>query len=184
MEAVVKNLKLSLFLIRRYPTIELSSDNALSHMQWIDYHYSSFITSYASAYETALQLTNYVFELGIPETKCRNDVVRDNSHVKGTGVYAALKQLEALVASYRPSRHAFIHRGEQTPIEEIFRNSMDRFIRVQTNPKIKPGPLNQIFSRRLVGKVCKRLNADVRSLELALCQLLDSSFLIYQSRVK
>jgi Cthe_2314-like HEPN len=177
---VVHNLKISLYLLRRYPQGEFEHTNTLPHQDWLYYHYAAFITGFVTAYDISLLLTNSIFQLGIPEERCHNEVIRENSHVKITPVYGSLRGLEKIVNRYRLPRHKFIHRGIRPDLEEVFSYAVQPLL----SPEKQMDSITPTFPRRLVDQVAKRLNRDVADLEKALCRFLDVLYPIYESRVK
>jgi hypothetical protein len=184
LSGLVENLRLSLFLIRRYPHDEFGGGKTLPHMKWINYHYSSFITGFVGIYDAALVLTNTVFQLGIPETRCRNDVVKENLHVRNTKVYAALRKLDNIIATHGPSRHAYVHRGEPPGVDEVISYWLQGIIKDEVSPRIGYDPVDPIFPHRLINPICRRLNRDVVNLEDALCEFLDALLAAYKDQVK
>jgi hypothetical protein len=176
----VGNLKLSLFLLRRYPKRQFSRSRMLPQMKWIHYHYSNFVVGFVSIYDIALVMTNIVFRLGIPENKCRNDVVRENSWVKKTSVYSALRRLDERVSTYRQIRHGFVHRGLQPKIDEITWNWLQSFLEVEISSPKESRDLEPRFSSRLINQIVKRLRLDLTDLEQAILKFYDAIQLVYK----
>jgi hypothetical protein len=178
----IQDLRLALYFLRRYPHEGLHRNTAIPHMKWIHYHYSNFITGVVGTYDVILLLTNIVFQLGIPEVRCRNDVVRDNSKVVQTKVRTALLNLDRTVRDYRPSRHAYIHRGLPPDIPEVTVNFLLGVVKEYHSPGTGYGSVQPVFPHRVISTACRRLNNDLNKLEAAVCEVLDSLFVVYKKR--
>ena len=83
----------------------------ISQNRWIEYHYTAWLIRFVSASDTALVLTNSVFDIGLRERDCNLSVITNQKYVQGCPVKAALKELEAVVSPFRTDRNLPAHKG-------------------------------------------------------------------------
>ena len=93
-----------------------STDEKLSGLIWLTYHYSSFIWTIVSVVDITLILTSVIFNLGIPPKHCRIGLILDHEFVSEK-VKKALKNLNTEVNRYRESRNLILHRGDSPDME-------------------------------------------------------------------
>lgn len=169
-------LKQALFLFSHYLREESGRTRSLTHQDWLHYHYSMFVTGFVSTYDIALLLTNSVFQLGIPEERCRADSVRENTHVKNTSVYEVLRSLEKVVNRHTQSRHSYVHSGIQPELNEVV--SLN-FLHLQSRSYQGKSAL-AIVPSRLLNHIVKRPGLVLAILEKVCCALLDAFVPIYE----
>ena len=98
--------------IERFPQPRKYEKRGITEDKWIYYHYSNYVTTTVSIYDTALVLVNVIFALGLSPKNCNGRTVIENDHVRSTKVYSAMTKLNNIVEQYRVIRNKYIHRNE------------------------------------------------------------------------
>jgi hypothetical protein len=107
----VERLEMSPIYISRFTRSKLYDDSGITLHRWIQYHYSNYLVTAVSIYDTALLLTNAVFALGIKPRDCSNKTITKNSRVSQTSVKNALNNLDNITKDFRQPRNLFVHRN-------------------------------------------------------------------------
>ena len=71
----------------------------------------NYIIRTQSLYDRMLQLINVVFNIYNPPNEIGHSIIKDNSHVKNSGLSSSLQKLRKLTGKYYKDRLKIIHRG-------------------------------------------------------------------------
>jgi hypothetical protein len=122
--------------------------------------------------------------LGLPESKCKADVIIGNAHLTNTLVKKALVKLEQHTKPYREPRHLHVHRGELPELEEIIMLRLITSIQMSSSEQIIPSrTLNKSYSEASKN-IDKKLGISNEKCISIIYYLFDSLLPIYESQVK
>jgi hypothetical protein len=107
-------------MVRHCPPSSQKLGRLVTFRDWREYHSFVFYGSAVGVLDTALILTNAVYELGIPDRRCDREVVIGNTLLAHSPGRSALVRLDKLVASFRQKRNPFVHRGEAPDVSAGF----------------------------------------------------------------
>jgi hypothetical protein len=185
----IERLENSIIHIQKFPNPRVYEKKGIHHFSWLEYHYSYFIVTYHSLFDTALILTNAVFQLGIPERDCKSSLIKNNEWVKNTPVKAALTSLEKIVANYGMTRNLFVHRGELPDIKAITESDMLDLLKVystvnqHSEPIVPPDLLDNMFKYESK-KIAVKLEGDIVKAQEGVSRLFDTLLPVYKKRAK
>ena len=137
--------------------------------------YSNFVVTVVSTYDIALILTNYVLRLGIPDSKCKTDIVVKNAWVSGTKIENALIALEKIVKSYREPRHLHVHRGQIPEPEQLDELELISFVQLYSKP-IVPAKTLRILYRLAISDIMRTIDPEIKKLTNVVWDLFDTLF--------
>ena len=106
--------------IRRFPSPRTYEKEGISQYRWLEYHYSFYVITLVSLYDTALILVNAIFRLGNPDKICRHRLIVENEWVRNSGVDTTLSRLDSLVRPHRTKRNLYIHRRTAPELGRAF----------------------------------------------------------------
>ena len=124
----IERLKEMPYYLARFPNTKTFQNQGITLHTWIHYHYSNFLITGVSIYDTTLLLVNAVFRLGLHPRDCNNRTVTRNRNVHKTSVWTALKSLDEVTKKYRESRNLYVHRSRNPGLEFLDRLESFRFI--------------------------------------------------------
>lgn len=107
----MERLEMTPIFLGRFPRTTTFDKSGITIHKWIQYHYSNYIVTVTSIYDTALLLINAIFSLGIEPRLCNDKTVGNNEQVKRSTVKKALDGLGNTIKPYRDPRHFFVHRN-------------------------------------------------------------------------
>ena len=90
-------------------------------IHWYEYHGSFAITQFVSIRDMMLIITNKVYNLGIEDKHCKEDVILNNSHLSETKIKLKYKKLKKVIQDFTKIRNLFLHRGVQPKFGEILK---------------------------------------------------------------
>lgn len=184
----IERLEETPYYLARFPNTKTFQKQGITLHKWIKYHYSSFLITGVSIYDTALLLTNAVFRLGLHPRDCNERTVTKNQNVCRTPVMAALKSLDAITKKYREPRNLYVHRSKKPGLEFLDELESLRFIQESSenlnledsDPIIHPvirTALYKLERQKLITTVCDETEAISDSVE----KVFDTLQPIYQA---
>jgi hypothetical protein len=114
--------------LKRFTRSKTYDQSGITIHRWIQYHYSNYIITMTSIYDTSLLLTNSVFALGLEPKKCNDKTVTKSAQVKQTPVSSALNQLGEITKNYKEPRDLFAHRNTIPDLDMLDELESLRFI--------------------------------------------------------
>lgn len=171
------------FFMRCFPARKQFELRGITQDKWIQYHYANFVVTYASAYDTSLILTNYIFRLGIQCRHCNTKTVRENLWVGATTVKPALKNIEEIIKPYAQPRHLHVHRGEIPDLEHLDEVELISFINLHTTPSPFPPQILKAVYRGITKDIDASIGKDVLTLRSAIATLFNTLLPVYKSRL-
>ncbi len=111
LESAIYRLRQNITYIENYTGDIDGHDTVLTQYDWIQYHYSFFVTTLVSIPDLLFILVNAIFELGNPERHCKRDIILKNAWIRETEIPRKIHDLESIVKPYRKPRNLLIHRG-------------------------------------------------------------------------
>ena len=115
------------FYLARFPNYKTFQKRGITLYKWIQYHYSNYLISGVSIYDTTLLLTNAVFMLGLHPRDCNDRTVTKNQNVRKTLVKAAIEDLDKVTQGFREPRNLYVHRNIMPHLEVLDRLERFRF---------------------------------------------------------
>ena len=82
--------------------------------EWLVYNYHNYMMIYQSVLDVALQLTNEILDLGIPEKECKFHIISKNRRVMAAGIESILVKLSQLTKKHREGKNLLLHYGKGT----------------------------------------------------------------------
>ncbi len=174
-------------LIRRFPSPRTYLRQGIGYHDWLEYHFGYFLVSMVGLYDSALVLTNTVLALGNQHRNCTTSIVAGNSRVKGTPTGIALKQLDKLMAPYRPVRNTHLHRGYRVDPSEILQSNdldmfqMISFVSLRDSTFCPKADLDALFGDS-AGKMHSAMDVRLGEVQATLSSLFDCLGPIYHRR--
>jgi hypothetical protein len=107
----IERLEMTPIFLKRFPRTATFDKNNITIHRWIQYHYSNYLVTMISIYDTALLMVNAIFGLGIDPRKCNDRTVAHHERVKKSRVKNALDGLGIIMQPYRDPRNFFVHRN-------------------------------------------------------------------------
>jgi hypothetical protein len=107
----MERLEMTPIFLKLFPRTATFDKNDITIHRWIQYHYSNYIVTMISVYDTALLVVNAIFGLGIEPRKCNDRTVAKHELVKKSRVKKALDGLDSIMKPYRDPRNFFVHRN-------------------------------------------------------------------------
>ena len=98
-----------------YFSIELLSgfrkkkDSIMNRHDYVIFMIENFYLRITSIFDRALRLTNFIFDIGIPERECRVTTIINNTKIKGTDVATSLKALKKFSDNFKQIRNNIAH---------------------------------------------------------------------------
>lgn len=149
-----------------YFSIELLSgfrkkkNSVMNRHDYVIFMIENFYLRITSIFDRALRLSNFIFEIGIPERECRESTIIKNNKIKGTEVETSLKALKKFSDNFKQIRNSVAHSNtfedkELNPIGQyyylldngdpddlkrysnIYKTKTDNYIRDKKNELIK-----------------------------------------------
>jgi hypothetical protein len=184
----VERLEEMPYYLAQFPNTKTFQKQGITLHKWIQYHYSSFLITGVSIYDTALLLTNAVFRLGLHPRDCSERTVTKNQNVRRTPVRVTLKSLDAVTKKYREPRNLYVHRSRKPGLEFLDRLDGLRFIQESSeglnieagDPEIHPVIRKELYKlerRKLIEAVRNETAAISDSVE----RVFDALQPIYQA---
>ena len=171
------------FFMRCFPRRKRFEQRGITQDKWILYHYANFVVTFASAYDIALILTDYVFRLGIQYRQCKTETVRENMWVRATGAKPALVNIEKLIQPYAQPRHLHVHRGEVPDLECLDEVELISFVNLQTTPPPFHPQILKAAYRGITREIDATVGKDVLKLRLAIATLFNALLPVYKSKL-
>lgn len=142
---------------------------APTRLDHLTYHLENHIIRTVMLTDRALQLTNVVFSLGLPERECSESTVVKNSHVSNTAAGMVLRSLLKFVAPVRQQRNVIIHRHRHQ--EHRFDRFAKFFILEQfeqgADPANRVTPKYEWFFRTLTNKYVEERKGELTAQNVA-----------------
>jgi hypothetical protein len=173
----VERLEMSPIYISRFTRSKTYDHSGINLHRWMQYHYSNYLITVVSIYDTALLLTNAVFALGIKPRDCSNKTIVKNSRVSQTSVKNALNNLDNITKEFRQPRNLFVHRSIIPDLDSLDHLESIRFIDeasesfdTEQNPIMHPKIVEMLYKserRKLVRGLqqqTKGITAEVHNL--------------------
>ena len=185
----IERLENSLIYIGKFPSPRTYEKKGIHQFSWLEYHYSYFVVTYHSLFDTALILTNAVFQLGIRDKDCKPFIIKSNEWVKNTPVKTALNALEKNISNYGTIRHLFVHRGELPDVKDTTESDMLDVLKVystthqHSEPIVPPYVLDLAFKHESK-KIVVKLESDVIQAQKSVSRLFDTLLPIYSKKAK
>ncbi len=88
-----------------------STPEKMNRYDYIVFGIENYYLRLTSVFDRSLRLANVIFQIGLPERECNNSTIVKNSHIKGTQVGAALKELDKFTGPFRFHRNTVAHQG-------------------------------------------------------------------------
>ncbi len=172
--------------IRRFPSPRTYEKEGISQYRWIEYHYSFYVITIMSVYDTALLLVNAAFRLGNPDRICRRNLIVENEWVKHSGVDGKLAALDDVVDPHRSERNLYVHRRMGPELAEAFSSELLDYLKLISfangfGELIIDRPTLGIAFEIEIKNVIKKLNEEILRLEDAVRQLFDSLLPVYRA---
>jgi hypothetical protein len=182
----IERLEHSVLFLRRYPQTKYFENNYLTLDKWSEYHYSMYTVTVVGLYDTALILTNYVFDLGLEPRSCNDNTVTLNEKVKNTKVKNKLKALNLSIQNYKDYRHKFVHRSKpawEKPLQKYEVNYAIRQIsKDDTNNLAKY--MDETRYKHEKKEFIKKLSTEIRKLSYSIESLFDVLEPVYDNKCK
>jgi hypothetical protein len=124
----IERIEMTPIFIRRFPRNRTYDNRGITLHRWIQYHYSNYLVTVVSLYDTALLLTNAVFALRVEPKKCNDRTITNNAIVKQTPVKGTLEAISSAVDKYRDTRNYLVHRNIQPELERLDELESFRFV--------------------------------------------------------
>lgn len=105
------------YFIKRFRNSPTYKKEGITLHKWVHYHYSNYIVTVVSLYDTILLLINAVFLIGLKPRDCTHSTIIDNRRIAGLDVKGAVNELNKIVKPYREPRNRFIHRFQFANLE-------------------------------------------------------------------
>jgi hypothetical protein len=99
-------------MLKRLPPSVFFKRNDLSKAKYFQYQLENHIIRISTIYDQMILMTNAVFQLGIQEKKCSEDLIVNNKHTKNTGAVKCLKECKQAIIGVITERNLIVHRGE------------------------------------------------------------------------
>lgn len=161
----IERLEMTPIFLGRFPRTKTFDKNGITIHRWIQYHYSNYLVTVISIYDTALLLTNTVFCLGVEPRRCSDKTVTNNQSVRKTSVKSALDKLNEIMKPYRDPRNFFVHRNIIPGLASLDEWESLRFIeeaskgyKIDTNPIMETWLVKELYQferRALIQEVRK-----------------------------
>jgi hypothetical protein len=185
----IERLEESLVYMQKFPNPRTYEKRGVHQFSWLEYHYSYFVITYHSLFDTGLILTNTVFQLGIPEKDCKSTIVIGNEWVKGTTAKTTLIALEKLISNYGKTRNLFLHRGAIPDVKSVTNSDLLDLLKVistvnQHSKPIAPVDLVDNVFKNESKKIIIKLNSDVINAQRSIAKLFDALLPIYKSKAE
>lgn len=102
-----------------------NKDGIMNRHDYIIFMMENYYLRITSIFDRTLRLTNCLFEIGIPETECRESTIIKNNRIKGTEVEVSLKELKKFTDNYKQIRNTIAHSNtfedrELYPIRDFY----------------------------------------------------------------
>jgi Cthe_2314-like HEPN len=107
----IQRLEMTPIFLKRFPRTATFDKHHITIHRWIQYHYSNYVVTMTSIYDTALLMVNGIFGLGVEPKNCREKTVADHARVKKFRVQQPLHELASIVKPYCDPRHLLVHRN-------------------------------------------------------------------------
>jgi hypothetical protein len=166
-----------------FPTKKRYEKQGVSQDKWIRYHYANFVVTVFSLYDISLILTSFVFRLGIPESKCKTDVIVKNAWISGTKVETTLVELDKIVRPFREPRHLHVHRGQIPELEQLDELGLISFAQLRSKP-IVPARTLRIAYSLAIRDILNNMDPEIEKLTYAIWNLFDALFPTYEQHSK
>ena len=162
----------------------------INRHDWLEYHISTFLVTFATVGDEALLLVNEVHCLGIDPRYCGASIVKSNKWVKDTLIPMQLDAIEKLIKPHRKTRNDLVHKGKIPSLGSLFNSgSLDQLKRIsfalQHRPEAFPETmhtkLDDAFVKALI-KINKGLDTEVCRLGATVWQLLTNLHECYNQR--
>jgi hypothetical protein len=86
-----------------------TTPNQMNRHDYIVFGIENYYLRLTSVYDRCLRLTNSIYYFGLPERQCNNNTIVKNSHIKGTQIAIALKELDKFSDPFRYHRNTIAH---------------------------------------------------------------------------
>lgn len=185
----VERLENSLLYIQKFPSPRTYEKKGVHQFSWLEYHYSYFVVTYHSLFDTALILTNTVFQLGFSEKDCKPSRIISNRLVKSTSAKSALTALEKVTSKYENIRNLFVHRGEMPDVKSITNSDMLDLLKMyntvhrHSDPIVPLDILDNVFKYESQ-KIITKLDGDMVKAQEAISRLFDALLPIYRNKTR
>lgn len=83
--------------------------NEMNRHDYIIFMIENFFLRITSIFDRTLHLTNFLFDIGIPERECKESTIIKNNKIKGTEVEKSLKDLKRFTDRFKPIRNKVAH---------------------------------------------------------------------------
>lgn len=166
--------------ISRFPQPRAYGKQGITEDKWIHFHYSNYLTTVVSIYDTALLLVNAVFRLGLEPKVCSNETVIENRWVRRTSVKSAIRKLDDITKSYRRPRNLYVHRGQTPKLAILELLETFSFLRRVGKPTTDIELLNSAYGMART-KLAAALEKETGNLSMALMTVFDSLQPIYST---
>jgi hypothetical protein len=140
-----RRLEHARIFINRFPQPRKYEKVGITEDKWIYYHYSFFLTTVVSIYDTAILLVNAIFKLGLNPRECNNNTVVENEHVNKTATYQRMKSLEKIIAPYRPLRNKYVHRNETPRLDYLQFNEIFSALQRDGETKVNVKHIDKLY---------------------------------------
>jgi hypothetical protein len=159
--------------------------------EWLEYHISTFLITFATVGDEALLLVSEIQCLGIDPKNCRAGIVKSNKWVKDTIIPTKLDAIEHVIKLHRGQRNALVHQGKLPSLGSLFEsNTLDHLKRVSFVLQHKPDSLPEEMRIKCnagyvneLAKIDKVLRTKLDQLQTAVMKLLTEMHKFYSQRL-
>jgi hypothetical protein len=167
--------------LKCFPRTATFDKNHITVHRWVQYHYSNYVVTMTSIYDTALLMVNAILGLGLDPRDCTAKKVAEHRHIQKFGVKKALDELATVVQPYREPRHFFVHRnimprlGRLDDLERMRRwDELEKALNLESEPFLHPrlAKLFYKYQRRQLTREVVKESTRMADSVYALCDAL------------
>jgi hypothetical protein len=89
----------------------------MNRYDYIVFGIENYYLRLTSVFDRCLRLANVLHQLGLPDRRCNNDSIIENSHIKGTAVAYTLRELDKFTGPFRSHRNTVAHQASYSEKE-------------------------------------------------------------------
>jgi len=156
----------------------------MNRYDYIVFGIENYYLRITSAYDRCLRLTNFIFQIGLPDRECREATITKNAHIKGTPVAKALKDLDKFTSQFRFHRNMVAHKS--TYSEEKLNKLGSYYYLIEEEEK-EFKKYHHLYKRETDKYIADKKAAfqeNVKQLENLIEEFFDSIYNVFKSRLE